>query len=70
MKWYQREILFADNGHREEVEKEKMATEGHRQVPRGYCKKMRKDEMDKELNETREELNRLTLQWKRVQQGR
>jgi ribosomal protein L29 len=42
-----------------------MATEGHRQGPRGDHKKMRKEEMDKELNETREELNRL-MQWKKM----
>jgi hypothetical protein len=48
---------------------EKMATEGHRQGPRGDHKRMRREEMDKELKETREELNRLMLKWKKMQQG-
>jgi hypothetical protein len=42
---------------------EKMAIEGHRQGPRGDHKKMSREEMDKEIKETREELNRLMLKW-------
>jgi hypothetical protein len=46
-----------------------MAIEGHFQGSRGSHKNMNREEMDKELKETREELNRLMLQWKRMQQG-
>jgi hypothetical protein len=46
-----------------------MAIEGHRQGPRGDHKKMSREEMDKELKETREELNRLMLKWQSIQQG-
>jgi hypothetical protein len=72
IKWYQRfylRLCLQTRQTEREVEKEKMATEGHRQGPRGDHKQMRKEEMDKELNETREELNRLMLQWQRMQQG-
>jgi hypothetical protein len=51
------------------VEKYKMATKAHRQGSKGENKKTRKEKMDKELNDTKEDLNRLTLQWKRMQQG-
>jgi len=40
-----------------------MVIEGHCQGSRGSHKKMNKDEMDKELKETREDLDRLMLQW-------
>jgi hypothetical protein len=46
-----------------------MATEGHRQGPRGNRKKMNREEMDKEIKETREEIDRLMLQWKIMKQG-
>jgi hypothetical protein len=49
---------------------EKMAIEGHRQGPRGDHKKIRKEEMDKELKETREELDRLMQKMQQEEQGR
>jgi hypothetical protein len=57
--------------HNEEVEahggEDKMDTEGHRQGPRGDCKKMSIEEIYKELKETNEELDRLMMKWKSIQ---
>ena len=46
-----------------------MAIEGHCQGSRGSQKKMNKEEMDKELKETRDEIEKLMLQWKRTYEG-
>jgi hypothetical protein len=50
----------------EGIGKEKMDTGLHRQGPRGYHKRMKREEMDKDIKETREELNRLMLKWKKM----
>jgi hypothetical protein len=44
-----------------------MATKGHIQGSRGSHKNMNIEEMDKELKETREDIDILVLQWNRMQ---
>jgi hypothetical protein len=43
-----------------------MVIEGHRQGLRGDHKKMSKQEIDKDLKETREGIKKLMLQWQRM----